>query len=223
MIVKKLNPNSDSIGLVMTNKGGGPCEGGSQEVCKHSYSFVVARSPDSILVRNLITGAMVSIDIGSNVLLSLTTELQKIGYFVEGADSIKFTNDGTNKTLEFVGDIELGDLTLDNASTASVTKVCTPYLLCNYRLLYPGGATPSFSINGTATTIAAITYGTTSAATAKGLIQTPALAGGAKSVKVEIDAAEEVYVVTIKAAAGTVLKLDDTVFERGSCVTDYKA
>lgn len=223
MIAKLINPGQSETNFAkFSNQGGFELDYTPR---KNFFNYLEARTPKSILVRNLKTNAMESIAITNTslttILTSLVDGLEGFGYVITGGPYIQELTDGVTKTLALYGDVEVGTLTLDNDAPVSVTTHTDSHMTCDYTGYYAGGVV-AITKNSTTANTANSVFGTATTAAVKADFATK-LTLPTTSIIVTNDAAEGKYLVVISAPVGTVLTIAGTGLTRSNCRTDFQA
>ena len=148
----------------------------------------------------------------------------ELGVFVD------FVNASTSFVLRHMGQGTLVAVTI-GGSPSNATRLCTVRQRCEYTGSV-GVTSTSIVVNGTLRDYSAdIVYGTTSAATAQGIIQVSvdaaSLTGGA-TVTVTDDPINSVFDISISARQGntfvvTVTAADDVPLQEGNCEAVFEA
>jgi len=137
---------------------------------------------------------------------------------------------GSSFVLRHMGQGTLVAVTI-GGSPSNATRLCTVNVRCDYTGSVDGVST-SIVVNGTLRDYSAdITYGTTSAATAEGIIQTAvdlASIDGGATVTVTDDTVNSHYDIVISARQGTtyvvtVTAADDVSLQESNCQRVFEA
>ncbi|MGL4640870.1 MAG: hypothetical protein ACRCVX_14195 [Shewanella sp.] len=235
MLRKNAVPDQNPKNFLKTTVNEMGCCDESERNCEHTASYVQANSVSALVIEEGGASVTLPLAIAANApaavaKAAIDLALKNAGYYEdsEGATGVKVIDSGANLDITITGDLKVLSITASGGPAVFIAK-CTRKSLCSFAIEgFAGGPAPILKINGGAQTLAAITVGTTTAASVKSAFEAAFLAKGFVTVATVVAAPTNYNIslsnipaqttVTLLGASGVVM-----YFEASNCAAIYTA